>query len=103
MDHQVQAQQDLVQIQRRDQQQINRSNAFAQEFAASGGNPAKLDNAADYWSPQGQDQGSFDKSLGPISPIPEYDGTECLKWDDSLWSHADHFSVDSRILCNLFT
>lgn len=28
----------------------------------------------------------------PIRPLPDSaDGTECLKWDDSLWSHADHF------------
>ena len=30
---------------------------------------------------------------GAISPVPSHDGTECLKWDDSLWSHKDHFKV----------
>lgn len=30
---------------------------------------------------------------GQISPVPDHDGTECLKWDESLWSHKDHFKV----------
>lgn len=36
------------------------------------------------------------EAYGLISPIPDHDGTECLKWDPSLWSHADHFKVRSR-------
>ena len=78
--------------------EINKSNRVAQQFAASGGSSAKPDNAEDYWSPQGQDQGIFDESLGSLSPIPDHDGTECLKWDDSLWSHADHFRVGMPLL-----
>ena len=39
-------------------------------------------------------QQAFDEQYGLISPIPDHDGTECLKWDPSLWSHADHFKVD---------
>lgn len=66
---------------------------MAQEFAASGGTSAKPNNAEDYWSPQGRDQGVFDEKLGYVSNVAEHDGTECLKWDDSLWSHADHFRV----------
>ena len=77
----------------RSSREIEQSNAVAQEFAASGGTTAKPDNAEDYWSPQGRDQGVFEERLGSISPVPEHDGTECLKWDDSLWSHADHFRV----------
>jgi len=26
-----------------------------------------------------------------LPPVPDHDGTECLKFDDTLWSHADHF------------
>lgn len=40
--------------------------------------------------PEGQ---AFVEPYGLPSPIPEHDGTECLKWDPSLWSHADHFKV----------
>lgn len=29
----------------------------------------------------------------PMSNIPEHDGTDCFKWDNSLWSQADHFRV----------
>lgn len=28
---------------------------------------------------------------GVIPAVPDHDGTDCLKWDPSLWSHADHF------------
>ena len=34
---------------------------------------------------------ALQERYGPISGIPEHDGTDCLKWDPSLWSHADHF------------
>ena len=72
----------------------NTAQRVAQEFAASNGTSAKPNNPGDYWSPQGEEQeGEFKEILGPISPLPEHDGTECLKWDDSLWSHADHFRV----------
>ncbi|EFN58941.1 hypothetical protein CHLNCDRAFT_29960 [Chlorella variabilis] len=47
----------------------------------------------DFWSPavtvpEGQ---AWVEQYGLPSPIPDHDGTECLKWDPSLWSHADHF------------
>jgi len=36
--------------------------------------------------------GFLDESVPPpMSNIPEHDGTECFKWDDTLWSQADHF------------
>jgi len=63
----------------------------AQEFSASNGAKAKPDNPGDYWTPQGEDLGEFVEQPGALSPLPEHDGTDCLKWDDSLWSHADHF------------
>jgi hypothetical protein len=49
----------------------------------------------DFWSPavtvpEGHE---FIEEYGRVSPIPDHDGTECLKWDPSLWSHADHFKV----------
>lgn len=70
------------------------SNRVAQEFSSTNGSSAKPDNPEDYWTPQGQDTGGeFIERLGAISPVPEHDGTECLKWDDSLWSHSDHFRV----------
>ena len=42
---------------------------------------------------QGEDVGELKEQTGKIAPLPEHDGTDCLKWDDSLWSHADHFKV----------
>ncbi|PSC69000.1 starch branching enzyme isoform B [Micractinium conductrix] len=49
--------------------------------------------AEDFWSPamsvpEGQ---AYIEQIGLPSPIPDHDGTECLKWDPTLWSHADHF------------
>ena len=72
--------------------------ATAQKFAASNGASQKPDNPEDYWTPQGEDQhGELDEKLGSLSPIPDHDGTECLKWDDSLWSHAEHFRVATEM------
>ncbi|CAL5225794.1 g8569 [Coccomyxa viridis] len=52
----------------------------------------EADNAEDFWSPVSAplSVGSVD-DYGALQPVPAHDGTECLKWDDSLWSHADHF------------
>eukprot|EP00882_Tetradesmus_deserticola_P024958 GHRQ01027340.1.p1 GENE.GHRQ01027340.1~~GHRQ01027340.1.p1 ORF type:complete len:184 (-),score=34.00 GHRQ01027340.1:159-710(-) len=49
----------------------------------------------DYWSPTIDVPAGYvyEDEYGAISPIPGHDGTECLKWDDTLWSHADHFRV----------
>ncbi len=54
----------------------------------------EADNAEDFWSPVSAplSVGSVD-DYGALQPVPAHDGTECLKWDDSLWSHADHFKV----------
>jgi 1,4-alpha-glucan branching enzyme len=55
---------------------------------------AEAQTPEDYWTPlQPPIVESLVDTYGPISPIPEHDGTECLKWDNSLWSHADHFKV----------
>lgn len=41
------------------------------------------------------------ETLGSISQIPDHDGTECLKWDDSLWSHAEHFRYRWNVYKNI--
>lgn len=35
----------------------------------------------------------FKDPYGKLSPVPQHDGTDCLKTDDSLYSHAEHFKV----------
>nr|BAF98234.1 starch branching enzyme II [Parachlorella kessleri] len=69
--------------------------AGAGRATAGGPTAAALesDTPEDAWSPavhvpEGQ---AFEEVYGLISPIPDHDGTECLKWDPTLWSHADHF------------
>jgi hypothetical protein len=52
----------------------------------------------DYWSPSIEvpDGYEYVDEYGPISNIPGHDGTECFKWDDTLWAKADHFKVTTR-------
>lgn len=51
-------------------------------------------SAVDYWSPQQADPGeAFVELYGDIKPVPGHDGTECMKFDDTLRSHSDHFRV----------
>lgn len=45
----------------------------------------------DYWSPQTPASDNFQDDYGGIPPVPNHDGTICLKWDNSLGAHADHF------------
>lgn len=33
---------------------------------------------------------------GPISPVPNHDGTACFQWDNTLWSAEGHFRVRQR-------
>jgi hypothetical protein len=49
----------------------------------------------DFWSPQlpPAPGGEFVEVYGKIQPLPEHDGTECLKFDNTLWSHGEHFKV----------
>lgn len=49
----------------------------------------------DFWSPLSTVafEDGWKEDYGAISTIPEHDGTECLKWDDTLWTHAEHFKV----------
>ena len=55
----------------------------------------------DFWSPSIEvpDGYEYVDEYGPISPIPGHDGTECFKWDDTLWSKAEHFKVRDAV-CN---
>ena len=69
--------------------------ALAEEQAAEAASMHKeAATREDYWAPTQSTlaEGGVD-TYGPISPIPDHDGTECLKWDSSLWSHGDHFKV----------
>lgn len=52
----------------------------------------------DFWSPSIDVPNGFvyEDEYGKVSPIPGHDGTECLKWDETLWSHADHFRVRTQ-------
>jgi hypothetical protein len=49
----------------------------------------------DFWSPamnvpEGHE---WREIYGNISGIPDGDGTECFKWDNTLWSKENHFRV----------
>lgn len=54
----------------------------------------------DFWSPAIEVPEGFEyqDEYGAISPIPDHDGTECFKWDETLWAKADHFKVHWRFL-----
>lgn len=47
----------------------------------------------DVWTPRRAPVagGVLKEEAGPTKPLPEHDGTDCCKWDDTLWGHADHF------------
>ena len=49
----------------------------------------------DFWTPlrPSPSSGEYKDQYGTLSSIPQHDGTDCLKTDDSLWSHAEHFKV----------
>lgn len=38
---------------------------------------------------------------GKISPVPDHDGTECFRWDDTLWAKANHFRYRWGIFKNI--
>ena len=56
--------------------------------------------AEDFWTPEvaAVPGGLNEAPLPPMKSVPEHDGTPCLKWDDTLWSHADHFRARLRML-----
>lgn len=49
----------------------------------------------DFWCPEvAPVPGGLDEDPLPrMKPPADHDGTVCLKWDETLWSHADHFRV----------
>ena len=49
----------------------------------------------DFWSPSVEVDADheFIEEYGSPSPIPSHDGTECFKWDNTMWSAAEHFKV----------
>ena len=49
----------------------------------------------DFWTPlkPSPSQGEYRDQYGKISPVPQHDGTDCLKTDDTLWTHVEHFKV----------
>ena len=49
----------------------------------------------DYWSPcvEVPAGSAFVEEYGAVQPVPAHDGTECFKWDNQMWSAADHFKV----------
>ena len=71
--------------------------AKASSSSSSSSSSSAVDLAADplaLWAPvvPRSDPLPFADPKQPVRPLPDAsDGTECLKWDDSLWSHADHF------------
>ena len=73
------------------------SGAAASKASSSSSSAAAVDLASDplaLWAPvvPRSNPLPFTDPKQPVTPLPDSsDGTECLKWDDSLWSHADHF------------
>lgn len=56
--------------------------------------PAQL-QPEDFWSPSIEVPAGYAyvDEYGKISQIPGHDGTECFKWDNTLWAKQDHFRV----------
>ncbi len=54
-----------------------------------------ISSPEDYWTPlrPPPSKGEYKDQYGTLSPVPQHDGTECLKTDDTLWTHAEHFKV----------
>lgn len=58
-----------------------------------------ISSPEDFWTPlrPPPSKGEYKDQYGKLSPVPEHDGTECLKTDDTLWTHAEHFKVHMSI------
>lgn len=54
-----------------------------------------ISSPEDFWTPlrPPPSKGEYKDQYGKLSPVPEHEGTECLKTDDTLWTHAEHFKV----------
>lgn len=57
----------------------------------------------DFWTPalEGVPDQEYVDEYGAISPIPGHDGTDCLRWDNTLWAKADHFRYRWNIFKNI--
>ncbi|GFR43347.1 hypothetical protein Agub_g4269 [Astrephomene gubernaculifera] len=57
----------------------------------------------DYWSPvlEMPANHEYRDRYGSISAVPGHDGTECFRWDPSLWNFAEHFRYRWRRLREL--
>ncbi|GMH39251.1 hypothetical protein BSKO_07149 [Bryopsis sp. KO-2023] len=54
------------------------------------------------WSPAlAPVEGGYEDMLGPLTPIPQHNGTEVFKWDDTLWSHENHFKYRWEVFKNI--
>ena len=49
----------------------------------------------DFWSPACvvEADHAFIEEYGAATPTPDHDGTECFKWDSTMWGAAEHFKV----------
>lgn len=61
----------------------------------SGSGEAGAMQPEDFWSPMLDvpEGHAFIEEYGKISPVPGHDGTECFKWDNTLWGSEGHFRV----------
>lgn len=80
------------------------TNASGAELALLG-EAGAVAGPEDFWSPTVEvpENMEYVDEYGPISPIPNHDGTMCFKWDNTLWSAAEHFKVrtGSRCICGM--
>lgn len=66
--------------------------AEGEQVSSGPSKPAQL-QPEDFWSPSIEVPAGYAyvDEYGKISPIPAHDGTECFKWDNTLWAKQDHF------------
>lgn len=56
----------------------------------------------DVWTPElAPVDGGFVEKYGAVSPIPDHNGTDCFKWDDTLWGHEQHFRYRWEVFRNI--
>lgn len=59
-----------------------------------------ISSPEDFWTPlrPPPSKGEYKDQYGKLSPVPEHEGTDCLKTDDTLWTHAEHFKVHQSVV-----
>jgi len=64
-----------------------------EEYLRNAANSMQGKPGEDVWMPlvHVPDGYRLEDTKADIPPIAGHDGTECLQWDDTLWSAADHF------------